>query len=209
MAEPKHIFRNGDITVFYLPHLDGGGTTFGQDFVRFVRDEIGTARHALEWCSGPGFIGLSLLANGLCDRLTLADINPEAVGFARETVRFNNLEDRVAVVESDGLDGIPRQTFDLVVANPPHTPGGRTFPKWGPEILYVDHAWQAHRRFYATIREYLTPGGSVVLQENGRHSSRTDFEPMIRSGGLELVMTCPSVDQYYFVWSKRPEVSRE
>ncbi|HEY3611840.1 MAG TPA: methyltransferase [Pseudonocardiaceae bacterium] len=201
MTPLRHVAYD-ELTVLYLPHLDGGGRTFGQDVVRFVRDEIGPVGHALEWCAGPGFIGLALLAAGLCDRLTLADVNPAAVRMARQTVRHNDLAERVDVVESDGLDGLPSHRFDLVVANPPHTPGGRLFPRWGPEILYVDQDWSAHRRFYAGIRDFLAPGGSIVLQENGLFSGAADFAGMITAAGLDLVAERPSVDQYYFVWSR-------
>lgn len=190
------------LEVLYLPHLDGGGRTFGQDVVRFVRAEIGPVGHALEWCAGPGFIGLALLSAGLCDRLTLADVNAEAVRVARETVRRNNLADRVTVVESYCLDNVPPDRFDLVVANPPHTPGGPPHPRWGPEILYVDQDWAAHRRFYATVRDRLAPGGSVLLQENSRFTRVDDFADMIQDAGLTLVAAPPSVGRYYFVWSR-------
>lgn len=60
-----------------------------------------------EWCAGPGFIGFSLLAYGLCDAVVLADINPDAVRCSLETVKRNRLEARVRVFQSDNLDGIP------------------------------------------------------------------------------------------------------
>jgi methylase of polypeptide subunit release factors len=195
---------NDTCTVFFLPHLDGGGSTFGQDVVRFARERIGPVGHALEWCSGPGFIGLSLLANGLCDRLTLCDINPEAVEVANETVRRNDLGDRVEVFRSDCLDAVPPRQLDLVVANPPHTAGDRLFPKFGPEILYRDPDWAAHRRFYRAVGDYLAPGGSVLIQENGLFSRVADFATMIDEAGLELVESSPSLAQYYFVWSRKP-----
>src|SRR5579862_3880812 len=65
-----------DIVVSYLPELDGGGHTFGQQYLDVVRSKVGPVGHAFEYCAGPGFIGFSLLAHGLCDRLTLADVNP-------------------------------------------------------------------------------------------------------------------------------------
>ncbi len=84
-----------------------------------------------ELCSGPGFIGFSLLAHGLRDSLVLTDINPAAVAAAQETVRRNRLEGRVSVYLSDGLDGVPAdERWDLVVSNPPHfpTPVGVSIP---------------------------------------------------------------------------------
>jgi methylase of polypeptide subunit release factors len=207
METLERVVYNDNTTVLYLPHLDGGGSTFGQDVVRFVRERPGRVEHAMEWCSGPGFIGLSLLAHGLCDRLTLCDINPEAVRVAKETVRLNKLEDRVEVFESDCLDSVPPRRIDLVVSNPPHIAGEEMHPKWGPEILYRDRDWSAHRRFYAAVGRYLAPTGSVIIQENGLCSTESDFTEMIRDGGLEIVETTPSVNQYYFIWSRKTATS--
>jgi len=58
------------LRVHFKTHLDGGGSTFGQNFLPFP-DQRGMPRQdrAFEWCSGPGFIGFSLLAFGFCDTL--------------------------------------------------------------------------------------------------------------------------------------------
>src|SRR6266705_172000 len=86
------VVRYGSIDVYYLSRLDGGGLTFGQEFVSVVRERFGRVDRVFEFCSGPGFIGFSLLAHGLCRSLCLSDINPEAVLAGRDTVRRNRLE---------------------------------------------------------------------------------------------------------------------
>src|SRR3954468_5200722 len=116
--------KYNQIAVNYLPELDGGGMTFGPQYLGVIRQKLGRIGHAFEYCAGPGFIGFSLLANGLCDRLTLADVNPEAVEAGRDTIARNHLEDRVKVYLSDCLDQIPAtEKWDLVVSNPPHFDG--------------------------------------------------------------------------------------
>ena len=110
------------VRVSYKSHLDGGGSTFGQDFIPLLRRRgMPTVQRAFEWCAGPGFIGFSLLAHGLTDTLCLADVNPEAVAACRRTVARNGLEAKVAVHRSDNLRDIPAsEQWDLVVSNPPH-----------------------------------------------------------------------------------------
>src|SRR6266567_986061 len=78
--EPWRQVRYGDVNVHYKRHLDGGGSSFGQEYIPFLRDR-GMPRQArvFEWCAGPGFIGFSLLGFGLCETLCLADVNPEAL----------------------------------------------------------------------------------------------------------------------------------
>ena len=48
-------------------------------------------------------------------------MHPAALALARRNVRLHGLEDRVRVVESDLLDGLPRgASFDLILSNPPY-----------------------------------------------------------------------------------------
>lgn len=197
--------RYGDIDVCYLDEIDGGGARFGQDYLALLPDHVGKADHALEWCAGPGFIGFSLLAAGLCSRLTLIDVNPVATAACRETVRVNGLADRVQVFDSDCMDSIePGDPFDLVVANPPHcsdttpSPGGHT------QLIYNDVGWQTHRKFYRQIPAYLSKDARVILQEDASLSSVADFREMIEDAGLELLGAVPCVwaSEYYYVESR-------
>jgi hypothetical protein len=80
MLKPWRRTAFGGLQISFARHLDGGGPTFGQEFVPFLRSRgMPVQPRAFEWCAGPGFIGFSLLSNGLCQTLCLADINPQAV----------------------------------------------------------------------------------------------------------------------------------
>ncbi len=176
----------GDISVSYLPVLDGGGMTFGQEYLQVIRERTGKVGHLFEFCAGPGFIGFSLLAHGLCERLTLADVNPEAVKAVRATIAENRLEGRVTVYESDGLAAIPdNEKWDLVVSNPPHFDGDST--QYRDAIRLIDPGMEIHKRFYRDVRKHLNPGGSIIFQENGQATNVEDFREMIREAGLDFV----------------------
>lgn len=178
--------KYNQISVNYLPELDGGGMTFGQQYLSVIREKFGRVGHVFEYCAGPGFIGFSLLANGLCDRLTLADINPAAVKAVQTTIRENHLEDRVTVYQSDCLDDIPAtEKWDLVVSNPPHWDG--TEESYKEAIRLVDPGWIIHKRFYRDVRKFMNPNASIVFQESSHATKRDDFEPMIKENGLNLV----------------------
>jgi methylase of polypeptide subunit release factors len=177
--------RYKNIRVSYHPDLDGGGMDFGQEFIWVLKEKFGRVGHLFEFCAGPGFIGFSLLAHGLCDRLTVADINPEAVEACRVTVKESGLESQVAVYRSDCLDDIPQsEKWDLVVSNPPHWRSGedaylRDKRMWDPGL-------RIHDKFYRSIRPYLKPGGAILMQENGSATKAEDFRPMIEGNGLAL-----------------------
>jgi methylase of polypeptide subunit release factors len=197
----------GSINVSYLDELDGGGSWFGQDYLSFIPSRIGKIDHALEWCAGPAFIGFSLLAAGLCTRLTLVDVNPAATAACRDTVRRNGLSEVVQVYTSDCLDALQQGSlFDLVVANPPHCPDGTPHPRGYSQLIYNDVGWHTHRKFYQQIPPYLSEEGRIILQENAHLSSVDDFRVMIEDAGLELLGSFPGVrtKDYYYVDSRLP-----
>ena len=180
------------VAVSYKPHLDGGGSSFGQAFIPMLRARgMPKQPRAHEWCAGPGFIGFSLLAHGLCETLCLADVNPEAVAACRRTVRDNALDDRVAVYQSDNLAGIPAsERWDLVVSNPPHFDD-----RSAGQIRYHDPEWSIHRAFFEAVGRHLNPGGVIVLQENNAGSTAEDFAEMIPQAGLKTVFVQDCVPQ--------------
>jgi len=100
-----------------------------------------------EWCAGPGFIGFSLLAHGLCDTLCLADINPAVVAACRRTIARNGLAGRVSAYLSNNLRSIPAtERWDLIVANPPHF-----IDQDVGDLRTHDPDWSVHREFFATV----------------------------------------------------------
>ena len=212
--------RYNAIKVNYLPHIDGGGIGFGQEFLRVVKEKIGKVDHVFEYCSGPGFIGFSLSAHNLCERLTLADINPDAVKACAETIKNNNLQTKVSVYLSDCLDNIPEsEKWDLVVGNPPHRPSS---DKYYADITKFDPNLIIHKKFYRDIHKFLKPNGSILIQENGRATRYEDFLPMIEENSLKImdvfkvkplsILECilkgKKISRYskpspfYFIWSK-------
>ena len=173
------------IEISHRPELDGGGTTFGQDFLPFFRARgMPTQKRAFEWCSGPAFIGFSLLGNRLCETLCLADINPRSVASCRKTVEANRLHDRVSVYESNNLRNIPAsEKWNLVVSNPPHFVAA----VFEGQLLAHDPQWQIHSGFFATVSKFMAEDGVIVLQENNAGSTVENFRQMIEDAGLKIV----------------------
>jgi len=203
---PYNIVTYGSLDVFYTDDIDGGGRTFGQDYVSHIAENIGPVDRLFEWCAGPAFIGFALLAAGLCKSLCLADINPRALRACMETVRMNRLWDRVTIYLSDCLTGIPAsEKWDLVVGNPPHSSSDELHPLWGPPLIYRDIGWNLHRRFYVGIHNYLKTDSNVIIQENRELSTAETFREMIAAGGLSWVGSypCRTEPNFYYVHTKR------
>ena len=194
-----------DIEVAWTALLDGGGRSYGQNFIPVVSKLFGKVGVVHEFCAGPGFIGFSLLAAGLCDSLCLSDINPEAIAAINETVLRNGLQDRVRVYLSDGLSGIPSsEKWDLVVSNPPHF-----LAESQKDILRHDPNWDIHRSFFSNVHRFLYPHSSILFQENYCGSEEHVFLPMIEASDLEYMGSfmhrkadIQFRDVYYFLWLK-------
>jgi methylase of polypeptide subunit release factors len=207
--------RYGSIDVSYTPDLVGGGDTFGQAYVPFVREHLPAVETVFEWCAGPGFIGFAMLAAGLCRTLDLGDVNPAARDVVERTVRRNGLGGRVRFHLSDCFADVPATLrWDLVVGNPPHVnaagPASHYQHSHSP-LIWQDRNWEIHRRFYRQVRHRLAPGGTALIQENRRFSAPDDFTAMIRDAGLEHVghHDCgPGFEDYYFVRSALPREVR-
>lgn len=200
---PKLRYKHIDVR--YSLHLNGGGIVFSHEFVRLVRTRIGKVGHVCEYCCGPGYIGFHLLAEGLCDRLTLTDVNPRAVEAVKATIRDNHLEDRVAVYQSDALSGLPEsEKWDLVVGNPPWVLAQ------GRDIKVFDPGGRVHREFFERARRHLNPGGSVLFIEGGEFTDPDDFRPMMEASGFEFVepLPAPGFTQLFRDWDQYQGVNR-
>ena len=175
-----------DTTVLYTSELWGGGDSFGQEFIGVVKDTLGKVGHICEFGAGPGFIGFSLLAHGLCDRLTLVDINPEAINLCKKTISDNHLEGKVTVHVSDCFDNVPEsEKWDLVVSNPPHYPS--TIEERYKDIRKYDNDWEVHKKFYMDVGKHLKPKGTILFQEKKLASTVYSFKKMIEESGLTII----------------------
>ncbi len=211
-AEPR-IWTYKGIRVHYRSALDGEGTWMAEPFIDFVKKTrflYASDASAFEWCCGPGFVGFALLAEGLCKRLCLADINPQAIECVAKTVADNGLEDRVTFYVSDNFESIPEQErFDLVVGNPPNyfalNPEHTVGKMLSEDLRPNDRGWKIHRAFYSTVGNYLNPEATLFISELQPFDKLVytppepqpydvrerppieDFRSMIQDGGLRFL----------------------
>jgi len=76
-------------------------------------------RHVLDLCTGNGSLAV-LAAMAWPDvQVDAADISADALAVARSNVERHGLQDRIRLVQSDGLAALPGP-YDLVLCNPPY-----------------------------------------------------------------------------------------
>ncbi len=116
----------------------------------------------LEIGTGSGFVSAVLLANVKDIRLIATEINPHAASCAKANA--------VEVIRTDLFKGIktrrPETRFDLILFNPPYLPTSEEekVPGW---LNYAFDGGTSGRetldRFLDEVRDYLRPGGEILV----------------------------------------------
>ncbi len=227
-------WRYRDVWVYYAPELDGFGSRLARPFANYLR-RAGNPPYGrcLEWCAGPGFLGITLLRAGLIDELVLADKNPAVEPWVARTRDTNNLN--ITFYRSDNFQTIPAdERFDLVIGNPPSycglNPEHPLFAARHNDPRPHDPDWATHQEFYATVRPYLNPGAELFISEVEPHKLKVVipstgspvpydvrqeppldiFQRMIEGGGLDFVAAEPYFSsgglRFYSVRSRDPSL---
>jgi len=151
-----------------------------------VQKKFGAVELCMEAFSGTGFIGFALLAQGLCRKLILTDINQKALDYCEKTIVYNGLADKVTAYRSDCFDSIPEMKVDLIVGNPPHswTASEEVREK---DIRTFDPHMRIHKKFYNQAKNFLKPNGNILLWEDIRATKPEDFYEMIEESGLKFI----------------------
>ncbi len=142
------------------PTVEDAAIFFGPDtyrFARFVASRIGNAHYLVDVGAGSG-AGALAVADAV-ERITLADINPRAVSFARVNAHLAGVQQRTEIVCSDlfaSVSGDP----DVIIANPPYVVDAahRTY-RDGGELLGTELGLRMVTRGLAR----LAPGGRFFL----------------------------------------------
>jgi len=135
-------------TRFLLEHLD---------------DANPGATMAIDLGCGTGIIAAALATARPELRVHACDSSAAAVASARETMRLNDLADRVTVVRDDALGSLPDSSAELVVLNPPFHTGTTVTAGVGVRLI-------------ADAARVLAPGGELRVVFN----SHLRYQPTLR-----------------------------
>ena len=111
----------------------------------------------LEPGAGSGLLSVYAAKQGA--QVTATDINPAAVKCLQKNSFLNKVS--INVIESDLLDEVPFQSFDLIAINPPY------YKK--PPESYSDYAWNCgengeyFKKLFSQLKNYIYDGTKTLM----------------------------------------------
>jgi ribosomal protein L3 glutamine methyltransferase len=118
-------------------------------------------RHVLDLGTGSGCIAIASAVALPRSRVDAVDISDDALTVARVNVKRHRLTRRVRVLKSDHFSALERQTYDIIVTNPPYV-GQRELGELPAEYRHEPRiALAAGRDGLDSVR--------VILRDAGRH----------------------------------------
>jgi ribosomal protein L3 glutamine methyltransferase len=131
----------------------------------------GEIRRVLDLGTGSGCLAILAALAFPQAKVDASDISPEALAVAARNIDDYGLENRIALVQSDLLEGLGKRRYDLILANPPYVSAAAIAafpPEYAaePAIAHAggDDGLNIVRRILTHAAEHLAPEGALVVE---------------------------------------------
>lgn len=160
-GERIDIFYQSDLQILQRP----SGFCFGTDSVLLAQLASLKKRDRIcDFGTGTGIIPLLLSRRQQNVRIVALELNSMMAEMAQRTLFLNGLQDRISILEADVLTAsqlLGKQTFDLVISNPPYRALGHGKISPNADKALARHAPQ-------NALEGWIENASLLLKEKGR-----------------------------------------
>ncbi len=123
-------------------------------------------RHILDLCTGSACIAIACAHAFPEARVDASDISADAIAVAGLNIQNYSLQDRVRLIRADVFDGLPAQTYDLIISNPPYVDAD-DIASMPPEYRHEPGLALAAGDDGLTIAHKIIAGARARLSENG------------------------------------------
>jgi len=121
---------------------------------------------------GFGMVGIYSLHHG-ATKVILADINPYAVENAEINKKSHKFsDDQIMIYESDCFDNIPKQTFDVLIFNPPFNTNGKPTSDVLRKSLW-DPGFTSLKKFLGSAKDYMNISSKLLIYYSDRGDIKT------------------------------------
>lgn len=134
-------------------------------------DDPDSVANVLDVCTGSGCLPIMLADAFPNAQVDAVDISADALAVARRNVDDYQLQDHIALIESDLYTNVPKKKYDLIVSNPPYVNAG-SMSKLPQEYRHEPQLALAGgtdgmdlvRKIVAGAAERLTKNGILVVE---------------------------------------------
>ncbi|MDE6406769.1 MAG: methyltransferase [Lachnospiraceae bacterium] len=154
-----------DHSLFSPNHMDKGTLAMVSNV------EFQPGQKVLDLGCGYGAVGIYAAHVTGAENVTMTDIDPLAVVFAKRNAEYNSLPG-IHVFQSDGLASVTEREFDLILSNPPYHADfsvpkkfieeGFRHLKYGGSMVMVTKRYGWYKNKLKSVF-----GGVKVIEENG------------------------------------------
>lgn len=168
----------------------------------------------LDLCTGSGCLGIVAASVFPDSTGVLVDIDAGALEVCRSNVQWHELDAVLSMYQSDGLQAVPLEPFDLIVCNPPYV-DAEDMAQLPPEYRHEPALALASgsdgldfvRDLFGVARHYLTDQGLLALEVGNSAGALADWlEPVLgpldwvevaRGGHGVVVLSAADLDAVY------------
>lgn len=154
----ERTFQYRDISVTVMPGVFHPGFFYSTKFLlEFLEQQQLKGKRLLELGCGSGLISIVSAKRGA--NVTASDISAGAIDNTRRNVAKNKVA--VSVIHSDLFNSIPKQTFDVIVINPPYyakDPVNDAQYAW-----YCGKDFEYFRKLFGSIASYIDKSSLVIM----------------------------------------------
>lgn len=130
----------------------------------------------LDLCTGSGCMAIACAYAFPEAQIDAVDISTDALAVARINVERHGLTERVRLVQSDLLDGLGGNRYDVILTNPPYVDPQEMAElpeeyRHEPKLALVSGSdgLEAITRILAQAHAYLTPDGILIAEVGNSH----------------------------------------
>ena len=162
----------------------------------------------LDLCTGSGCIAITAALHFPQAQVVASDLSPEALAVAKINVLRHDVADQVELYESDLFSAIPKQTFDIIVSNPPYVSEEEMSelpreyhhePRLG--LAADNDGIDIAERILKEAGKWLNPHGILVVEVGNSEFTLADAYPHIpftwvefeRGGGGVFILTAEQI----------------
>ena len=166
-----------------------GGEISAKPFIEYLKQQHPNKifNHALDWCSGIGFLGLELFSQQVCKNVTFIDSHMPYIVKLQKNLKKHNITEYAKAYSCDTISFLDKSIrFDLIVFCGPLTDKLNVDKNVEIARINVDVDWKAHKDFFANASQYLETNGYAYVFGHKLNSSPSTFGAMIEDSGLVL-----------------------